>query len=289
MPRVTGQKAIQPVVVILMVITITLIAAFAIAGFTSGLFGTLTNGVGATVNPGVYAPKQNIGILNQNATFVVTISNSRSTSVTGTVALAAGATTVRNQSFVLAAGQSQAFIMSTPLFTTGEWTITVATGDGTVLHPYSFIVEQNTDAANSLLTANSTAQEQTLLLIVGPLAAAVIGIIPGGYSLYLRRKDRAEKVMVVKFKAGAYWFIRVRCMKDWISKCSVFHGDKRLAVKEPAGKERFEVSLSAGNVENFRFEGGAPVPENDPTVIKVLDERHTIFRKPFRDLTWVPE
>lgn len=289
MHRVTGRKGIQPFIATFIFVGVALIAAIVIAGFVFGLLGTITNGVSATVNPEVYAPQQNIGVLNQNATLLVTISNSRSTPVTGTVVLAAGATTVRNQSFALAAGQSQEFTMSTPLFTTGEWTIAVTTGDGTVLHPYSFIVEQNKDAADSLLTANSTAQEQTQLLILGPLAAAVIGIIPGSYSLYLRRKDREEKVMVVKFKVGAYWFVRVRCMKDWISKCSVLHGDQRLAVKDSPDQKRFEVPLTAGGAENFRFEGEAPVPENDPTEIKVMDKGHLIFRRPFEDLTWVPE
>lgn len=289
MPQRISRRGIAPFPATAILMAAVLIAAIAILGFTTGLFGTFTGGVGATVNPEIYAPGQNIGVLNQNATFLISVGNNRSTPIAGTVVLTAGATAVRNQSFTLAPGKSQEFTLSTPLFTTGEWTITVTVSDGTVLHPYSFIVEQNEDAANSQLTADNLAQEHTLLLIVGPLVAAVIGVIPGGYSLYLRRKDRLEKVMVVRFRVGAYWFIRVRCMKDWISKCSVFCGDRILAVKDSPGQERFEVSLTAGDGENFGFEGAVPVPENDPTEIKVMDEDHLIFRRPFKDLTWVPE
>ena len=278
------RNGISPTLAIVIVAAIVLLGAFALSGFMLGLLGTYAQGIGASVDPRIYAPQQAIGVLNQNATFIVTVSNSQSNAVSGTVELSAGGTVVRNQSFSLASGQASTFNLSTPLFTTGEWTITVATPTIT-LHPYSFVVEQNTDAADSQLTANSNAQEQTLLLIVGPVAAALIGIVPGAYSLYLRRQDRHARVMVQRFKEGAYWFIRVNCMKDFVEKCVVTYGDQKLALKEPPTQTRFEVSLRPGGGENFRFNVPTPPSDNDSTSITVLDDRTTLFKRQFKDIT----
>lgn len=268
---------------VVILVAIALIAAISIFGFASGLFGSFSNGLSATVDPQIYAPQQNIGVLNQNATFIVTVSNSLTSSVAGVIALSAGAQTVITQQFALAPGQSETYHLSTNLYTIGEWTMTVSTAD-TVLHPYSFVVEQNTDAADSLLTANSTAQQQTFWLIAGPLLAALIGLAPGTYGLYLRRKDRRPAVLVQRFKKGTYWFVRVTSTKGYVQKCLVFHGERQLALKDPANEQVFETTLGPGGSASYRFEGLTPIPDGDFTQITVKNDKSRLFRRPFSDL-----
>jgi len=278
-----ARGGISPIISTVLIVAASLIAFAAVAGYVFGIFGQSLQGLNVTVVPEIYAPQQSIGVLNQNATFVVTLSNNRNTTISGALMLNAAGQVVQNRTFELGPGKSTAYTLTTTLYTLGQWTLTVATS-GTVLHPYSFVVEQNTLTADYKLASNGVSQEQTLLsaagIVVGLLAAA-----PGIYGLYLRRQDVRNRVMVQRFKEGAYWFIRVNCMKDFIQKCIVMYGERKLAVKEPPTESRFELSLGPGGGENFRFEGALPVPDNDSTLIRVLDGKLTLFKKTFKEIT----
>ncbi len=151
---------ISPIIATVVVIVVTLVASITIGAFVFGLFGSSTSGLSVSVFPEIYAPQRNIGVLNQQANFVVNVANNRASSVNGTIILSAAGQVAQTQPFTVASGSSKEYTLSTPLYTTGEWIFTVKAGD-TLLHPYSFEVVQNTDAADFALTQNSTIQQQT--------------------------------------------------------------------------------------------------------------------------------
>ena len=107
---------------LLILVAVTLIAAVSIFGFVAGIFGSFSHGISVAVDPQIYSPQQNIGVLNQNATFTVTVSSSLSSSVTGTTVISAGSQTVLTQGFSLLSGQSETYRLSTTLYTVGERT-----------------------------------------------------------------------------------------------------------------------------------------------------------------------
>ena len=130
------------------------------------------------------------------------MTNSQGAPVNGTIILNAAGQVALSQHFELGAGKAATYSLTTPLYVTGEWTITVATSD-TVLHPYSFVVEQNQGSADSLLSSNAVTQEQ---IWIAGIAAVATGITAGGVFIgpnlaeRARRKEEARKSHFAKIK-----------------------------------------------------------------------------------------
>ena len=184
-----AHRGISPVVTTVLLIAATLISALAVAGFVFGLFGSF-GGLSAKITPDIYAPSQNVGVLNSVANFSVSISNKTPNDVSGAVNLTAGAVLVTSQPFVIHGGKTILLTLSHELTTTGLWTVAVSSQSSVVVS-YTFQVELDANQANLVIDQANLAQA-SVTQGYWNLALSAGLVLLGALNIVLLARDRGK-------------------------------------------------------------------------------------------------
>ena len=97
----------------------------------------------ARVDPVIYAPDHNIGVLNEAGLFHIYLENNVNNSITRRILFSAEGHVVRNETITLAAEGTRDLTLSQKLIFPGTWTIQVLDQDEGIVAGYSFLVVIN--------------------------------------------------------------------------------------------------------------------------------------------------
>ncbi len=276
-----SRVAIAPMLATVLIVAAALIATAAILGYVFGIFGYSNNVLSASVEPNIFAPSQNIAVLNDKANFTVNLTNLIDATENGTVRLLGGGQVVYSRAFSIPPAGRASINFTQELFSTGEWTFMISSSGGTIF-PYSFQVVLNSDQASLMLDQLQSQQDQSYLSYVA-LTIAIAAVIPAYVGLYLRRTDKRPEFTVTRFRDGENWIVRVRCSKGLIEQCMVYFGADRLPLDGSGSALKTETVLGRGEQAAFLAGPISKIGRDDRRVY-VSDGGKVIFEKPFGDL-----
>ena len=131
-------------------------------------------------------------------------------------------------------------------------------------------------------------EDASILIIVVPLIVSILGLVPLYLDYFSRRKEKKSIVLVQKYRDGAHWFIRVRCLKDYVEKCSVTFDKIKLNVRHPGMhipiEDRYDVSLKPDEEGSFCLPEELLDPNDKVMVIVRDDSRRYLYKKRFEDM-----
>jgi hypothetical protein len=160
-----------------------------VAGFAIGSFILLLPGgpqTTATIKPQIYSPSANIGVLNEQANFTITVNNNTDTPLNGSIIISSGATTYQNISYKISAQSSKEIKVSQQLQNTGIWKVDVQLSM-TTIQSYAFEVELNQDQAN--LKANQYYLNiQSIQISYFAIGVSIISAIFAGLAYFRPRQ-----------------------------------------------------------------------------------------------------
>jgi hypothetical protein len=134
-----------------------------------------------TIEPRIYDPNANIGILNEQAAFIIHVSNNRPSLVNLTVNVSAGNSIVQSQKMIVQPSEKRDLKISQQLTITGIWIVAATTNEtGQSLSSYSFEVEVNKAEADVAIDQWNNVQRNWLVAVAGvfiALASVVLSVV----------------------------------------------------------------------------------------------------------------
>jgi hypothetical protein len=95
-------------------------------------------------------------------------------------------------------------------------------------------------------------------------------------------RSTTSRILVSRFREGAYWFVRVRCMEGTIDACSARFDKTPLITKD---KQQQVVQMAGGEAVNWTFWAADPPQKDDQREIAIMERGRRIFHRPFSELT----
>jgi hypothetical protein len=176
------------ITIITMAFLVILVAIVAIlfAGFL------VIRGVNAEVKVKMYAPQQNIGVLNDEALFSVFIRNDLSLNKTIEVIIEADGSVVNNTTITVEANTSKNTTITQKLVSLGKWRINVIDENDKSIGSYSFLVVLNEGEANVRINQWNDIQFSKNLSIIS-LILASISLVIQFFSIKSTRRPKHKK------------------------------------------------------------------------------------------------
>ena len=184
----SSRKAVSPVVATFLIFAVSLIAAVAIFGYVFGIFGGIS-GIRVDITPEIYNPEANLGVLNEQANFTATITNSLPTPQNGVLLVMDSNHTVQRVPFQVGSDATSRRVMSQELDGVGFWTVEAAVNGSIVPRSYSFQVVVDTQEAIFQVNQYRLASQSNYLA----LAALCVSIISAGVAIAAYTRPRHSK------------------------------------------------------------------------------------------------
>ena len=145
-----NSKGISPVIATI-IIGIAVIAGVVVYMFTSGTLNTMNAAV--KIYPSIYSPHNSIGILNEEASFNITIRNPSKQNLILDMQITTNGNLVWNDTFVVLPESTNSTVVTQKLSYTGLWLVSVTSKDAKIGDTYSFMTLTNSVDANMQINA----------------------------------------------------------------------------------------------------------------------------------------
>jgi flagellin-like protein len=155
-------KGISPIIAVLLVVAIALVASLIVYAWVMGYIGGITTkeNTQVEITPTIYSSSNNIGILNEEASFGINATNNLDASNDLQVSIINDEGLVFNETYLLSPNSSDYFLVNQTLTHTGNWMIE-ASSDSVQLKTYSFVVETNKIDADINISQLKNSETQT--------------------------------------------------------------------------------------------------------------------------------
>jgi hypothetical protein len=186
------KSGVSPLVIRIVIVAIAIVMAIAVAYWMLGLGGTLVfKGVTADVKARIYAPEQNIGVLNEEGLFNINVRNYGNLTRTIRVIINAEDYVVDNETITIEAEASENKTITQTLDSLGEWRIKVLDEDNKNVGSYSFLIVLNKGEANVRVNQWNDIQDSKKLSIISAVISG-IGLIISALALRASRARRTK-------------------------------------------------------------------------------------------------
>lgn len=168
------------------------VAALATLAFSASSIYEIEPPLSVTIEPKIYDPNANIGVLNEQAAFKIHVSNHLTSVANMTVNVSAGNSVVQSQEMIVQAGEARDLNFSQQLTTTGIWVVAARANDTGPIRSYSFEVMTNSEEANVAVNQWRTIEDNrnlgyaNLLLACGSMGFSV-------YTLSILKRNSRKK------------------------------------------------------------------------------------------------
>ena len=186
-----SSKGISPRFATLVLIAIAVIAGIVVYMFVSGTLNSM-QGPSVKIFPDIYSQENNVGILNQEATFIINVKNPTNSSLSVKVSITGdGNSVLVNSPHIIAPNGGNNIEIKQKLSYTGFWLIKATTEDGLSEDSYSFAVYTSKVDADLYLTSLNreiARDNNSFYALIISIVALIIATIVNGLTFYVNNK-----------------------------------------------------------------------------------------------------
>jgi hypothetical protein len=176
-----------------MITAIMIVIALVLSIFAFGLMGITTSNP-VIINPTIYSPNDNIGILNEQATFNITIHNSHKENLEVKIQISGDGNVIVNDTHIIPPESTDNEVIVQKLSYTGLWVVRVLSQDPKIGETYSFTTLTNNVEADGQIYALKNTQNQqdlsTYAIIIS--VAGLISSVAISCLSYFKPRKRLE-------------------------------------------------------------------------------------------------
>ena len=154
---------------------------------------------GVNISPSIYSPQSNIAILNEAASFNVTVCNYTNDSLDVKLSVIGDDNLLYNETFNVPNQSINNMMVRETLCYSGLWLVTASSNDTRIRATYSFVTLTNVEEANAQisLVSNSVNQQNSInwsntLALLAIVSNTIIGVVALILSTFSYRRKRAE-------------------------------------------------------------------------------------------------
>lgn len=145
-------KALSPVIAAIILIVVVIAVGIAVAAWMGALtFTFMARDLESRVDVRIYSTENNIGVLNEDAIFNVTVKNYVNKTRTINIVIGADEDVAYNETVIIEPFSSKSVIISQRLVFLGPWKIELTEGEK-IIGGYSFVTELNKAEAEMRIT-----------------------------------------------------------------------------------------------------------------------------------------
>jgi len=205
--RDSEKRALSPVVATVILIAVTVLVSIAIAAWMGALTVGITSAMEVNITPNIYSDTHNIGVLNENAVFVINIKNKSSELKNITILITTQEGNLFNEEISVKEKSENTTIINQKLLCVGSWIVKVLSMDSAIIESYSFVTVTNgidadiqINALNNIQDAKNSAVTSNIIALLSLFISSTISIIALVFSIRSSRHKKGELAKAKKIE-----------------------------------------------------------------------------------------